>query len=492
MVTTALPFLPLATDSTPTGLAAVYCRISDDREGAGLGVARQEADCRSLCERRGYAGNTIRLYIDNDVSAYSGKRRPAYEQLLADVKAGQVRFVVAWHADRLHRSPVELEAFIAAVEAAGVDVETARAGDLDLSTPAGRMQARIAGAVARHESEHKADRQRRKHQELAEAGRAAGGGTRPYGYAADRLTQVPEEAAHVREAARRVLAGESIRSICRDFTARSIGTVKGGAWAPTVLRNLLLSARISGRREHGRRDPHTRSIIAGPITSDTSECDAIVSPETSDRLRELLSDPKRRLAQPWNRRSYLLHGIARCGLCGKPLVARPRGGGARCYVCASGPGFGGCGRIRVTAEDLEAQVQLDVVSAIDGGAFDAVLRQGDDTDAGAARLETVRLQERLDDLARQYAADEFSAGEWRAMRSELVERLDAAERRYADLRGSRALRSMPTPLLPAWEAFDFGQRRSVIADLVSEVRIGPGIRGLNHFDPRRVSIIWRV
>ena len=71
---TALPLPAL-------GVAAIYCRISDDREGAGLGVARQEADCRPLCERRGYSGDAIRLYIDNDVSAYSGKRRPEYERL---------------------------------------------------------------------------------------------------------------------------------------------------------------------------------------------------------------------------------------------------------------------------------------------------------------------------------------------------------------------------------------------------------------------------
>jgi len=475
-----------------TRVAAIYCRISDDREGAGLGVARQEADCRPLCERRGFSGDAIQLYVDNDVSAYSGRRRPEYERLLSDIRAGGVGVVVAWHADRLHRSPVELEAFIATVEAAGVDVETARAGVLDLSTPSGRMVARQLGAVARYESEHKSERQRRKHQELAAAGKSSGGGTRPYGYQADRRTVKEDEAAYIREAAQRVLTGESIRSICRDLTARRAQTVLGGEWKPTVLRNLLLSARISGRREHGRRDPHTRSIVAAPITSESAECAAIISPEISDHLRAVLSDPARRWVQPWNRRSYLLHGIARCGLCDKPLIARPRGGGARCYVCASGPGFGGCGKIRITAEDLEAQVQLDVVAAIDGGAFDAVLREGDDSDAGAARGETVRLQERLDALGRQYAADEISDGEWRAMRTVLVDRLDSAERRYAELRGSRSLRSMPMPLLPAWESFDFGQRRSVLGDLVAEVRVGPGIRGLNRFDPRRVSIVWKV
>jgi hypothetical protein len=51
--------------------AAIYVRISSDRTGAGLGVARQEEDCRALCERLGW--QVVRVYPDNDVSAYSGK-----------------------------------------------------------------------------------------------------------------------------------------------------------------------------------------------------------------------------------------------------------------------------------------------------------------------------------------------------------------------------------------------------------------------------------
>ena len=34
--------------------AGVYVRISDDREGLGVGVARQEKDCRKLAEERGW------------------------------------------------------------------------------------------------------------------------------------------------------------------------------------------------------------------------------------------------------------------------------------------------------------------------------------------------------------------------------------------------------------------------------------------------------
>jgi site-specific DNA recombinase len=66
--------------------AAIYCRISLDRAGAGLGVARQQEDCRELAIRLGWP--VAEVYVDNDVSAYSGKPRPAWQQLLAQVGSG--------------------------------------------------------------------------------------------------------------------------------------------------------------------------------------------------------------------------------------------------------------------------------------------------------------------------------------------------------------------------------------------------------------------
>lgn len=154
--------------------AAIYCRISrDDREGSGLGVKRQETDCRALAKRLGWT--VAEVYTDNDVSAYSGKPRPAYKRMLGDLRAGNVNAVLAWHTDRLHRSPRELEEFIDVIEAGKAVVHTVQAGPLDLSTPSGRLVARNLGAAARYESEHKAERIRRKHLESAEQGRWSGG-----------------------------------------------------------------------------------------------------------------------------------------------------------------------------------------------------------------------------------------------------------------------------------------------------------------------------
>jgi DNA invertase Pin-like site-specific DNA recombinase len=108
--------------------------------------------------------------------------------------------------------------------------------------------ARVLGAFARKESDDKSRRIRRKHEELAQAGKLVGGGSRPYGFEGDRRTIRESEALIIRECARRVLAGESVRSVCRDLNERGVGTSTGKAWTPHVMRRMLLSGRISGQR----------------------------------------------------------------------------------------------------------------------------------------------------------------------------------------------------------------------------------------------------
>jgi site-specific DNA recombinase len=78
---------------------AVYARISSDQEGTALGVTRQLEDCRAMAESEGWT--IAEEYVDNDVSAYSGKRRPAYERMLEDLRDGVRDGVIVYHQDRL-------------------------------------------------------------------------------------------------------------------------------------------------------------------------------------------------------------------------------------------------------------------------------------------------------------------------------------------------------------------------------------------------------
>jgi site-specific DNA recombinase len=246
--------------------AAIYCRISDDRGGAGLGVARQEADCRGRAERLGW--RVAGQYVDNDLSAYSGAVRPEYRRMLDDLRSGVADAVIAWHTDRLHRSPRELEEFIDVCEGAGVAVETVKAGPVDLSTPAGRAVARTLGAWARYESEHKAERSRRKALELAQSGKLSGGG-RPFGYEPDRMTVRESEAKVIRECVRHLLAGEPVRGLVRDLNSRGIPTSTGRQWSTHTLKRMLASGRISGQRDHQPRSQgQTKRRLVSEIVGD--------------------------------------------------------------------------------------------------------------------------------------------------------------------------------------------------------------------------------
>ena len=215
----------------------MYARISSDREGEALGVQRQLADCEQLAERKGR--EVVERYVDDDVSAWSGRARPEYARCLADLAAGVIDGLLVYDLDRLHRQPRELEAFIDLCERHRLTNVASVSGEIDLTTPEGRFQARILGAVAAKESDDKSRRTQRKHEELAEKGKLSGGGSRPYGYGEDRLTIRLEEAEVVRDCARRFLAGESIRAICSDLNERGVVAASGGEWSPQTLRRML-------------------------------------------------------------------------------------------------------------------------------------------------------------------------------------------------------------------------------------------------------------
>ncbi|HEX2625607.1 MAG TPA: recombinase family protein, partial [Candidatus Limnocylindrales bacterium] len=78
--------------------AAIYARISNDPEGDRLGVNRQVEDCRKEAERRGWP--VVDLYVDDDKSAWSGKVRPEYQRMVADIDARKIDAVLFWHPDR--------------------------------------------------------------------------------------------------------------------------------------------------------------------------------------------------------------------------------------------------------------------------------------------------------------------------------------------------------------------------------------------------------
>src|SRR5205823_14429017 len=139
-------------------------------------------------------------------SAWSGKRRAEYGRCLDDLRSGTIDGLLVYDLDRLHRQPRELEQFIDLCQGLRLTDVASVSGDIDLTTADGQFQARILGAVAKKESDDKSRRIRRKHEDIALKGGVSGGGSRPYGCEADKVTVRAAEAAIVRACAKRPLA----------------------------------------------------------------------------------------------------------------------------------------------------------------------------------------------------------------------------------------------------------------------------------------------
>ncbi|HEX9705443.1 MAG TPA: recombinase family protein [Gemmatimonadales bacterium] len=460
--------------------AAIYARISSDRQDDALGVTRQLEDCRALAERKGWT--VAEEYVDNDVSAWDPRKtRTRYQAMLADLKAGERDAILVYDLYRLIRQPRELEQFFEICDTASVRNLASVTGDIDLGTEDGRFMARILGAVASKESDTRSRRIRRKHQELAERGLSHGGGHRPFGYTDDRRHVNPEEAAIIREFAPRLLAGETLRSLALDLERRGITTSRGGKWRPTTLRLVLSSARISGQREHHGQ------IIA------TAEWPAIITPEQTTRIRALLADPSRR-ARRAPRRYLLSGGLIHCQRCDLPMIARPRQNGQRRYFCVAGPGLGGCNRMAINAEHVETWTVAAVIQRLDSPEFAASLR-GHATDADATvqrELETAQTQ--LDELAAAYGAQQISLREWMTARSPIEARFQTARRRLSRLVGTAALDGFPgsDALKDAWPTLPIDRQQAILRAVIHHVTVAPAVQPYTRFNPDRLSITWRA
>lgn len=452
--------------------------------GTGLGVARQLEDCRKLAADRGWQVGDE--YVDNDVSAYSGKPRREYVRMLADLTSGARDAVIVYNLDRLHRRPVELEEFVTLCESVGVrDVATVTA-DIDLGNDDGLFMARIFAAFAAKESGRKSARVRRKMLQNAEQG-LPHGSARPFGYEPDKITLRETESKVVREMVDRYLAGASIRSLTIWLNDAGIAPAVAKSWQTTAVRQILASGRIAGLREH-------HGEVIGPAA-----WPAIIT--TAERDRILARIAARSLTKTRAPRTYLLSGMLRCGRCGNRLFSQARHNNpqnrVRRYVCLKGPDHGGCGRLTVVARPVEELLTDAVLTRLDSPQLAEALAGKSSVDADVATLaaQLEADQARLDELAGLYAEGAVSAREWIAARDPINERLAQSRREIAKATDTSAVADLVGTgdvLRGQWDDLDIDRQQAVVKSVLEHAVIAPGTPGSRKLDINRVQPHWRI
>jgi DNA invertase Pin-like site-specific DNA recombinase len=451
--------------------AAIYTRISQDATGKRAGVTRQLKECRALAKRLKW--KVVDTYDDNDTSAYNGDVRKDFERLLTDIRAGRINAILCWHPDRLYRRVKDLERLVEITER-GVQIATVNAGDIDLSTSSGRMNARILGSVAQQESEHKGERRVAANADRAANGEWRADGPRVFGYT-QRGEPLEPEASAVRNAAEDVLNGVSLRSIAMDWNARGLLTTRGKRWDGLTLRRMLMRPHYAALRVY-------QGKVVGPGT-----WDALFDEETHRGLLQLLTDPARRPSSAFIRK-YLGSGVYVCGKCGGKLyAAHPHGPDKLLYVCRTT-------HLGRAGEPIDAMVEAVVLGVLAETDIAKRLTKRPGLDTVTLRVKRQTLVARRDELATLFAEGVLDGPAVKRESEKLASRIAGIDAQLTEAaRRSTAatlLADGPGEVRRHWEAASPDIRGKVVAELmvVTILPVPKDARGYRGFDPNLIVI----
>jgi len=458
----------------------IYARLSRDPDGTATATARQEADCRALCEREGWT--VARVYVDSDLSGFNPKtERPAFQEMVDDLTTGTIGAVVVWKLDRLSRQPGQFESVVRACELVGARIVSVNES-ADMTSPAGLAMMRVGMAFAAMESQNISLRVKRAKLEQARNGEPHGGGIRPFGLTLDRRAIVEDEAALIRAAAEAVLDGETMSSVARAWNDAGVTTTKGNRWSVTTVRRLLAAPHVAGCRHY-----HGEAIPSDVIP-------AILDRETWERVKAVLEDPARR--QTKDRVIRPLSGLVRCSRCGQAMTVKYRKGGLQpLYRCVKRPETAACGGMVVAAESLEQLVLGSVVEAYDSGDLSAVLAGRADGSLALLHDEVAGLRSRREQLVTDYHVDGLiSRGEFIQAASAIDDRITSIESDIARRGGRSALSGLDVgeSITDALASRGFPWAHQLARAVIDRVLIfrAPN-RGSTRLDPARVEVVWR-
>ena len=338
--------------------AALYARVSSNRQDVDLSVSAQLRALRDYAEKNGYA--VVSVYVDE---AESGRvaDRPQFRKMLDAASADDAPFeeILVWKFSRFTRKREHAVAFKSMLRRRGVKVTsiTEHADD----SPTGKLMEAIIESVDEFYSENLAQEVTRGMREAASRGFWVSPHV-PYGYRRVLVQDGPKERPRlelnppadgiVRRMFRMACQGKSVLDITKVLNDEGITSPKGKRWQKTSVHRVLTSETYTGTLVWGvkakDKAPPVRVADAFP---------AIVSPAEFAKASEILQAKAPDRMHPRRAASHhLLSGLLKCETCHKALTGqRAKSGRFAYYVCQSllKRGQGTCDAPRLNAPRFE-------------------------------------------------------------------------------------------------------------------------------------------
>jgi len=440
----------------------LYARVSSDPSGYGVSVSKQDAENREVCARMGWT--IVASFCDNDASAsrYATKGRPEFEQMRAALGPGRV--LVARESSRFQR---DLAVYVQLRDlCADRGAKLCYGGRIyDLTRGDDRFATGLDALLAEREADIIQERNLKGAQATLRAGRQHG--RVPYGYSLvfnnatglhDRVLD-EKRAPILQDAARRVLAGESLRSIEADLIARGVWKARG------QLRKRLLNPTYAGFR-----------TSRGEIVKQ-GKWPPIFTPEEFQELSALLRSDQHTVSHRGTEPKHLLTGIAVCGVCGEAVIRGKNGSTASAkrrfepyeiYCCPKRH----VGRL---IQRVNTFVEEFIIFELSQPGALEKLEQTEEVEEDPGGETAAELEKRLDGFAAEAAAGRISPQMIGKIEADLRAQIAEAELREAGRKRvvSPVLRGVAGPnAREEWEALTVPEKREGIRNF-AVVTINP-------------------
>ena len=394
-------------------------RLSKSADPASTSIERQREIIESYTQSQGM--DLVDVAEDTATSAFRvpPERRKFLRQWLEE-RSDEFDAIVYWRQDRLVRRTFDFLGIVQWCQQHGKKLYSATEGLGDVTQHAGMLVGFITAWQAEGESLNTSTRVTQTNVKLAKEGRWRGGRV-PYGFHPVCICHdkpqclaiypdkpkgwklTPDErgtAPVAREAARRVIAGESVHAVAVDFNKRSIPATDGGLWQSAVLRKILANpALVSG-------------ILSG---QEYGQLQVALKARSGQRTVKTLG------------RDSLLLDLVFCGECGGKVY--------RWHRASNGNYYGRCrNELKRGLTGVECRAPMVPYGLLEEAATKNLLDEhGDDvietrvTDA-VRRLRSDEIDRELIELAAELAAKRLDRAEFMKRQTDLLDEQEALER----------------------------------------------------------------
>lgn len=300
--------------------AAAYVRVSTSSKAQEHSFEFQDAYWRKEIEEKpqyDFAG----IYADQGISGKSAKRRPQFQALIRDARAGEIDIILTKSVQRFARNTTELLTVVRELRDKGVAVYFEKE-NINTLQPTSEIYLTVAAAVAENDLNVYAENQKWAIRDKFKKGEMQNG---LYGYVLTKdktLIQNNEQAKVIKEIYEEYLAGQNMVRIAKLLTDKGIPTPTGkSVWSDGVIKSILTNEKYMGdcllqKTIHENGQTRLNKGEAPQYYIENSHR-GIISREVFEEIQRQLDERGNQKLRGREKTEYPFTSLIECGICGK-------------------------------------------------------------------------------------------------------------------------------------------------------------------------------